>query len=163
VSAKISLQQIWLQDLGWDDPLGDALARKWINYQAEFPLLEKIRVPRWIGQYSSTTKIEVHGFADASESAYAAVVYLRLNQDESWTTALLAAKTTVAPLKQVSLPRLELCAATLLVRLASHLQTVLDLSKAPTHLWSDSTVALGWIRGHPSRWQTYVANRVSEI
>ncbi|XP_025264638.1 uncharacterized protein LOC112638004 [Camponotus floridanus] len=63
---------------------------------------------------------------------------------------------------RVSLPRLELSAAVLLCRLAKHALAILDLT-APLHLWTDSTVTLGWIRGHPSRWQTYVANRVSEI
>lgn len=148
VKAKISLQHLWLQGLGWDESLGEALTRRWLDYQAELPLLERIRVPRWIGQHTSTTQLEVHGFADASETAYAAVVYLRVERDTSWDTALLAAKTKVAPVKPVSLPCLELCAATLLVRLASRLQTTLNLSRAPLHLWSDSTVALGWIRGH---------------
>lgn len=163
VRAKIFLQQIWLQGLGWDDPLSDALSRKWLNYQEELLLLEQIRVCRWIGKYSSSTNVEVHGFADASEGAYAAVVYLRIKQENSWDIALLAAKTKVAPVKRVSLPRLEFCAATLLARLVARLQSVLELVEVPLHLWSDSTIALGWIRGHPSRWQTYVANRVSEI
>jgi len=61
------------------------------------------------------------------------------------------------------LPRLELCAATLLVRLVDHVQKLLNLQNRPVSLWSDSTVALGWIRGHPSQWETFVANRVSEI
>ncbi|GAB1860679.1 Gag-pol polyprotein [Camponotus japonicus] len=163
VRAKIALQQIWLQGLGWDDPLDDILARTWHDYQTELPLLEQIRIPRWMGYHTVNTEIEVRGFADASESAYAAAVYLRIKSEKSWDTALLAAKTKVAPVKQVSLPRLELCAATLMVRLVSRLRTVLELPQAPVHLWSDSTVDLGWIRGHPARWKTYVANRVAEI
>lgn len=63
----------------------------------------------------------------------------------------------------MSLSRLELSAVTLLVRLTFCLQSVLDISRASLHLWSDSTVALGWIKGPLSRWQTYVVNRVSEI
>ncbi|XP_071652997.1 uncharacterized protein [Temnothorax longispinosus] len=75
----------------------------------------------------------------------------------------MAAKTKVAPFKQVTLARLELNAAALLVKLASHAKTVLELQGATFHFWSDSMVTLGWIRGHPTRWKTYVANRVSEI
>ncbi|XP_077280514.1 uncharacterized protein LOC143907545 [Temnothorax americanus] len=75
----------------------------------------------------------------------------------------MAAKTKVAPLKQVTLARLEFNAAALLVKLASHAKTVLELQGATFHFWSDSMVTLGWIRGHLTRWKTYVANRVSEI
>lgn len=75
----------------------------------------------------------------------------------------MTARTKVAPIKPVTLPRLELCAAALLARLVVRARGVLRMGDAPVHLWSDSTVALGWIRGHPATWKTYVANRVSEI
>jgi len=132
----------------------------------ELPTLECVRVPRWL-RCSPGDDIEVHGFADASERAYAAVVYLRTrashDQDDEWRSSLVMAKTKVAPLKQISLPRLELCAATLLVRLVKHIRSRLILTDCPVHLWSDSTVTLGWIKGHPTQWKTFVANRVSEI
>lgn len=124
--------------------------------------LERIRVSRWLTGDAANCCCEVHGFADASERAYAAVVYLRTRNGNKVETRLIAAKTKVAPLKQVTLPRLELCAAALLTKLVAHLIRVLGLS-APIHLWSDSTVALGWIQAHPASWKTYVANRVSEI
>ncbi|XP_011687417.1 PREDICTED: uncharacterized protein LOC105449732 [Wasmannia auropunctata] len=166
VRAKIFIQATWLKGLEWDTPLPPEDGEYWRAFLTDWPQLTKVRVPRWCHWSTITPVVELHGFADASESAYAAVVYLRTKgnpDDPEWTTTLVTAKTKVAPLKQISLPRLELSAATLLVRVIHHVQATLDLTQRPTHLWSDSTVTLGWIRGHPSRWTTYVANRVSEI
>lgn len=158
------LQTAWLQRLGWDNPLGETEARQWREFQEELPLLEHIRVLRWLWHGPGGSQLELHDFSDASERAHARAVYLRAqNVDGAVHTSLVMAKTRVAPVKQISLPRLELCATALLVRLARHVRATLNLQEAPTHLWSDSTVTLTWIRDHPSRWKTFVANRVSEI
>ncbi|XP_011858553.1 PREDICTED: uncharacterized protein LOC105556088 [Vollenhovia emeryi] len=164
VRAKIFIQSTWLQGLDWDSPLPTSSCSTWRDFLDELPELAVIRVSRWLQWTSDSESAEIHGFADASERAYAAAIYLRVRRGGGdWTANLVLAKTKVAPLKQISLPRLELCAATLLTRLAIHVRRVLQLEALPTHLWSDSTVTLGWIRGHPSRWKTFVANRVAEI
>ncbi|XP_011687068.1 PREDICTED: uncharacterized protein LOC105449509 [Wasmannia auropunctata] len=163
VRAKLLIQTTWLQHLEWDAPLGDEEAAAWATLERELPLLEEVQVPRWMHCDAPGTHVEFHGFSDASERAYAAVVYLRASDEDGVRTSLVLAKTKVAPLRQVSIPRLELCAAALLTKLVAHLRTTLALSTAPVHLWTDSTVTLGWIRGHPTKWTTYVANRVAEI
>ncbi|XP_039303533.1 uncharacterized protein LOC120357410 [Solenopsis invicta] len=163
VRAKIAFQSTWLMSLGWDDPLDETNRQMWREYGAGLPLLRSVRVPRRLDAGLSIGDAELHGFADASERAYAAVIYLRTSSGASWRTCLVAARTKVAPIKPVTLPRLELCTATLLARLASHVRATLGLDRTAMHLWSDSTVALGWIRGHPTRWKTFVANRVAEI
>ncbi|XP_071581043.1 uncharacterized protein [Temnothorax nylanderi] len=164
VRAKILFQSTWLLGIDWDEPLPEEDARNWREFQSDLPSLEAIRVPRWLTSGDEDCRLELHGFADASERAYAAVVYLRIESgDGKVEVRLLEAKTKVAPLKQVTLPRMELSAAALLVRIAEHAQRTLEAKDVPTHLWSDAKVVLGWIRGHPSSWKTYVANRVSEI
>ncbi|XP_050452141.1 uncharacterized protein LOC126851845 [Cataglyphis hispanica] len=164
IRAKIQFQSTRLQGLDWDTPLDEANAQQWSRFQADLPRLEEIRVQRRVPISEADARVELHGFADASERAYVAVVYARteIRQGEI-KVALVSAKTRVAPLRTMSLPRLELCAASLLARLVAHLHQALGTGDAPIHLWSDSTVALGWIRGHPSRWKVYVANRVAEI
>ncbi|XP_029162266.1 uncharacterized protein LOC114933860 [Nylanderia fulva] len=159
VRAKLLVQSAWIQQLDWDAPLTRDDAAEWTRLEEELPLLEEIRVPRWFQGDAATNSQQLHGFCDASERAYAAVIYLRGVID----VTLVIAKTKVAPVKRVSLPRLELCGATLLAKLAEHVRSSLGLEGSAMHLWTDSTVTLGWIRGHPARWTTFVANRVAEI
>ncbi|XP_029170207.1 uncharacterized protein LOC114939928 [Nylanderia fulva] len=163
IRAKILIQTTWLQGLDWDAPLPTADAHRWQQLLGDLHLLDRLRIPRWLGTGRGDSSLQLHGFADASERGYAAAVYLRIAEKEGTSVKLLMAKSKVAPVKQVTLPRLELCAAALLTTLTQHVQTTLDLTDTPTHLWSDSKVTLQWIQGHASRWKTFVANRVSHI
>ncbi|CAG7832763.1 unnamed protein product [Allacma fusca] len=104
------------------------------------------------------------GFSDASEVASAALVYVRsLDADGNYNVKLVAAKTNLAPLKQISLPRLELTGAVLLVRLMENVAAAFLTKPESMLAYSDSTIVLAWIKGHPKQWDTYVANRVSII
>ncbi|KMQ85843.1 integrase core domain protein [Lasius niger] len=164
IYAKITIQSTWLLGLDWDDPLLERETTLWRQFQTELPLLADLKIPRALAKGSASSLRTLHGFADASERAYAAVIYLKSREeDQDPVITLIAAKSKVAPVKQVTLPRLELCAAMLLARLVSHSVKVLNLHELPAYLWTDSMMTLGWIQGHPSRWKTYVANRVAEI
>ncbi|KMQ82551.1 integrase core domain protein, partial [Lasius niger] len=155
---------MWLQQLDWDEPVTPGDEQAWLRIQEELPVLGEMRVPRWLRTSLGDGRVELHGFADASERAYAAAVYAKpISNEAGGKPLLLTAKTKVAPIRQVSLPRLELCAAALLAKVMNHVQRTMELVDAPTHLWSDSTVTLAWIRGHPSKWKTFVANRVANI
>jgi hypothetical protein len=104
-----------------------------------------------------------HGGADASTRAYAAVVYLHGTwTDGTAVTRLLVAKTKVAPVKPVSVPRLELCGALLVARLLRQVASDLECPADRLHA-TDAKVVLAWIRSHPSRWKPFVANRVAAI
>ena len=164
IAAKIFVQSLWLIKLGWDEPLPLNLTETWERYYDGKGALSSLRIPRWLAVRTESGFYELHGFADASFTAYAAVIYLRsLSDDEPLRINLVAAKTRVAPLKQISLPRLELCAATLLARLTMRVVQALNLPQSEVHLWSDSTIVLSWLQKQPSHWTTFVANRVSEI
>ena len=92
--------------------------------------------------------LQLHGFCEASENAYAGVVYLRsTSQDDVVHTSLVIAKTKVAPIKRLSIPRLELCGAVLATKLLHHASKILGIDD--TYTWTDSTVVLGWLQGNP--------------
>jgi hypothetical protein len=164
ITAKILLQELWLLKNDWDAPIPQELVQRWKDYVDDLPHLARARVPRWTGQRKENSSLELNGFADASSRAYATVVYLRVIHSESnFQVNLICAKTKVAPVKTISIPRLELNAVVLLSRLLIWTQQALSLSSVPTYGWTDSTITLAWLQQHPSKWTTYVANRVSEV
>ncbi|XP_045506863.1 uncharacterized protein LOC123703037 [Colias croceus] len=106
----------------------------------------------------------VHGFCDASSKAYGAVAYLRVKvENNTYVTGIIAAKSRVAPVKPVSLPRLELCGAVLLAKLLNQISDATHIPTDRIYGWTDSTVVLSWLQGDLSRWQTFVRNRVATI
>ncbi|XP_046428619.1 uncharacterized protein LOC124183742 [Neodiprion fabricii] len=163
VKAKAFLQELWLAKLHWDDKLPVQLQEKWLRFQASLSDLSLISLPRWL-HLSSTSKVELHGFSDASMLAIAAAVYLRsTSADGTTTVTLVCSKTKVTPLKRLTIPKLELSAALLLAKLMSGVQRTLELSEVPVSLWTDAEVALTWMTSHPSRWKDFVRNRVATI
>lgn len=108
--------------------------------------------------------MELHGFSDASQLAYAGVVYLRMiDQHGDIHISLVVSKTKVAPIKRLTIPRLELCGAHLLSQLLHHCKIVFNLPPDKVFAWTDSTIVLNWLVGSPRRFNTYVGNRVSYI
>ncbi|XP_046866598.1 uncharacterized protein LOC124460211 [Drosophila willistoni] len=115
---------------------------------------------------STTTKVRVVFNASSKSTngrAYGAAIYVRVSNDQGISCCLLAAKSRVAPVKTVSLPRLELCGATLLAELAAAVLPQLPVDNAEAFYWSDSTVVLSWLNKPPCTWTTFVANRVAKI
>lgn len=160
IGAKAFLQELWMAGLDWDQPLPLTLSARWLSFVASLSGLNHVSVPRWTGIFSV---VELHAFSDASR-AYVAVVYVRgTGPSGNWRTSLLVAKTKVAPVNPVSIPRLELCGALLAARLLRNTAKGLGVSDAHLHAWSDAKVVLAWLRCHPSRWKPFVANRVAAI
>lgn len=107
----------------------------------------------------------LQGSSDASKTAYAAVVYLLIDSGYGCITRFVAWKTRVAPLKEQTIPRRELLAAVLLSKLISSVSQALEseLSLSPSSCFTDSVVALYWIKGQGKEWKPFVQNRVNQI
>ncbi|KAL0870615.1 hypothetical protein ABMA27_005575 [Loxostege sticticalis] len=152
IVAKVLIQKLWIAGI------------KWCTYRNDLKSLSEVKIPRWVGTKKDDVKRELHGFCDASKLAYAAVVYMRIVDTEGRIhVSLIAAKSKVAPIKQVSIPRLELCGAVELTRLMMDTAKVLKIERKDLHAWTDSTIVLAWLNSLPSRWKVFVANRVAEI
>jgi hypothetical protein len=105
---KIIYQKLWEKGTGWDEEATPEVKDTWKVIMSGLTDFSRLEIPRWIGYTAnSIISAEIHVFGDASESAYGAVVYIRLQRkNENPNITLLASKTRVAPLpkKKVTLP-----------------------------------------------------------
>lgn len=169
--AKCLFQELWEQKLDWDEALADNEAELFGRWLDGCQQLQDMKVPRCFTALSDTnwtslTGTELHVFADASPKAYGACVYLRFMQtDGTFCVSFVMSKGRVAPLRQrLTLPRLELMACLMAAELVKFVCKALHLPEdTPYTCWSDSMIALGWLRGRPERWNVFVRNRVSQI
>lgn len=163
VRAKLLVQQLWRCKSDWDDPVNDELNDQWRELQQSLPNLSEIEIPRQV-TYNDAVYYDLQGFADASNVAYGACVYVRsIFPDGSAKSRLLCSKSKVAPLHTMTTPRMELCAALLLSRLVSKVIPIMEMDFIHVDLWSDSQITLAWLRKDPDRLEVFVRNRVAEI
>ncbi|XP_075150561.1 uncharacterized protein LOC142224663 [Haematobia irritans] len=162
IVAKILMQSIWLEKTEWDQQVFPHILSQWESFRQNYPLINSLRIPRWL-HFTPDSEIQFHGFCDASEKAYAAVLYARIRRDNTIFTSLVCSKTRVAPVKTLSIPRLELCGAALLADMIDNILPRFNLSTYTLHCWTDSTIVLSWLSKPPCFWATFVANRVSKI
>ena len=164
IACKVLFQNVWIHKLKWDDPLPDDIKYPWLDIYHNLPAISKIALPRLIKPKTNIKYMQLHGFCDSSQQAYGACLYLlTVDENDEVTVMLICAKSKVAPLKQLSIPRLELCSALLLAKLLSKVQPILNLSIDMVYLWSDSTIVISWLMSPSYKWKVFVANRVSEI
>nr|CAH7768784.1 unnamed protein product [Callosobruchus chinensis] len=163
IQMKILMQRLWLEKLTWDELVPAHISAHWNKFFTDLTVLNDLRIHRRV-LCDSAERIEMHGFSDASEAAYGGCIYLRSTNAKGETfVSLLCAKTKVAPLKTVSLPRLELLGALVLARLAKKVRESLRLRIDKSVFWSDSTIVLSWLKTPPNKLKSFVSNRVSEI
>ncbi|KAF2884418.1 hypothetical protein ILUMI_21758 [Ignelater luminosus] len=131
---KLLLQTI--NTLEWDTEVPQEVEHEFRKWYYQLHLLKEVKIPRWISNsYRADNNISFHVFVDASQVAYASVIYMRTQSLTDTKIQLIAAKSRVTPNKKMTIPRLELLAA---------------------------TIVLTWIQ-RESQWPTFVWNRVQEI
>lgn len=157
VPGKIMVQHLTKAKVGWDETLKPAVIKEWNDWRDGLKRLQQVKIPRWT---PTRQVIAIHGFADASEVAYGAVVYLQSNSTDGMI--MLASKSRIAPTKGLTIPRMELCAALVLARLIEAVSGSLGLAGAPICAWSDSMIVLHWLK-RDAGLKVFVHNRVQNI
>ena len=161
LGAKINFQDECKSGKDWDDPLSPENQVRWTKWLDELPLLGQFKVERCLMPADFG---RLHHFCDASLSAYGSVSYLRaVNAEGKIRCALLLGKSRLAPFRQMTIPRLELCAAVITVRMDRMLSRELTLEIQDSVFWTDSMIVLQYIYSRSQRFQNFVANRLSVI
>ena len=165
--AKKLLQDLCRsEDLEWDDDIPEDYRTKWLRWCAELPMLEQFHINRCHKppDFGPVVSRQLHLFSDASTMGYGCVAYLRLRDDaDRIHCSFLMGKARLTPAKAVTVPRLELTAATVSVRLGQMLYEELEVKPETIIYHTDSTTVLRYIGNERKRFQIFVANRVQLI
>lgn len=175
VKGKILLQKLWKAKIRWDEKIEEKFMEEYREITEAIRNIKKIEVPRCYSKYLETAiKLQSHTFCDASELAYAACVYFRMETSEGKIlTAFVIAKTRVAPIKKnthcseeekLTVPKLELQAAVLGAKLFETTKNDHSVQLHESFFWTDSQIALAWIQSKKfEKLPTFIKNRVRKI
>ncbi|KAB0795655.1 hypothetical protein PPYR_12494 [Photinus pyralis] len=162
ITGKILIQKLWELKLAWDESVPHLINSEWNQFQNELIHLRDLQIPRCVIPISAN-QVELHGFSDSSSNAYGACIYVRCRNGTRCSSRLLCSKSRVAPLRVISIPRLELCAAVLLAELMQKVTASLAVDANKVFLWTDSTVVLNWLNSAANRYKTFIANRIAAV
>jgi ribonuclease HI len=164
IKARIALQEIWkMKKFEWDDLLPKEMQLTWRKLFTEIEDLKTVQFPQCLQPPSAFGSPKVHVFADASILAYGAAAYLVWSSSSGREVRLVSAKARVAPLRQTTIPRLELMAALLATRMAKTIYDKFKIKPSKVTLWSDSMIVLAWLRSESTLLKSFVSVRVAEI
>ena len=163
VQARILTQRMWVKGYEWDEKIeGDieTACRNWLN---EICCLSEIKMSRWLGFNQHVVDTEFHVFVDASGDAYGAVCYVRrVYVDKSVKICFVLSRGRVAPLKCMTVPKLELMAAVVGLKVGKIVSVAMNCSLKCFYFWSDSMNVLWWIRGYSRSFKPFVAHRIGQ-
>lgn len=164
IRAKMGLQELWQIGIDWDEEPPPEIRDKWIELFKEMNELKNITFQRSLCIADATEPPTLCVFSDASQDAFGACAYIRQrSNNDMYEVKLIAAKSRVAPLKQLSIPRLELQAAVLASRLAKTIQEESRIQFQTVTFFTDSTITLAWIQSLSRSFKPFVSSRVGEI
>lgn len=164
LKGKLTLQRVTAEEKAWDQLVSPQHRKDWEVWTGQLSKMSAIEIPRCFKPEGNIISTELHHFGDASQVGYGACSYLRKITDTGTIKCnLIIAKSRVAPLKKLTIPRLELQGALTASRLAETLRNELRLKIDREIFWTDSQITLGYISNDTKHFHTYVANRVSEI
>ena len=166
IVPKLFMQDLCKRKFDWDQAIPQQDEFLWNKWLSELPDLETMDLTRCVkpSDFGTVKLFELHHFCDASSVAWGAVSYLRMvNAEQRIHCAFMIGKSRLAPLKTLSIPRLELTAAVLAVKLDKMLRKQLEFEEMQSTFWTDSTAVLQIIRNSTKRFPVFVANRVAKI
>ena len=166
LTEKQILQDIYRLQLDWDEQLPPAVVVRWEEWRSDLHNLESLTVPRCYKpkDFGEVKEVQLHHFSDASQIGYGQCSYVRMVDDRNQVhCSLVKVNARVAPVRPVTIPRLELTAAVLSVRIAKYVKRQLNYEDITEVFWTDSDVVLGYISNDARRFHVYVANRVAQI
>jgi transposase InsO family protein len=164
IKARRILQTTWRSKIDWNDEIPPEAQDAWTSWIAEVKLLPTFQIPRcYSNNFSSADEIQLHVFGDASSQSFGSVAYFLIKKGTEVDTAFVMAKAKVAPMKPLSIPRMELQAAVMNVRLACFIQEEIEIKVNKIVYWSDSSTVLSWVRSDGNKFHQFVAHRIGEI
>ena len=164
IRAKIGMQELWQAGVEWDEDPPPAVRNKWIELFKEMKELNKITFQRSLCCANATEPPMLCVFSDASQDAFGACAYIRQRTtDDKYQVRLITAKSRVAPMKQLSIPRLELQAAVLVTRLAKNIREESRIQFQSVKFFTDSMITLAWLQSLSRSFKPFVSSRVGEI
>ena len=164
VRAKIGMQDIWQTGVDWDTEIPTAVQGKWIKLFKEMKDFDNVSFKRALLTTDAAGKPSLCLFSDASQEAFGACAYLRQKiEDGRFDVTFIATKSRVAPLKQLTKPRLGFQAAVLASRLAKSIQEECRIEFKDVKFFTDSSMALAWIQSPSRNYKPCVSSRIGEI
>ncbi|XP_065650968.1 uncharacterized protein LOC136079173 [Hydra vulgaris] len=150
--GKTIFQMICKDKSEWDEILAGIIELAWIEFLKDLELLSSVRIPRFVFERvnEDSKSVQLHGFCDSSKFIYCAIIYLVIETCFEVNRKFLVSKSRVSPLKEISIPRLELLGCVLLSRLIEEVLRVLS-------------IRVKFDKGKEKTWKPWVENRVNAI